>query len=195
MTGDKRGAGTDSNVFLILVNSDGQRSKIQRLSHSFQDDHERGASAVFHKSSSDIGIKPPFSAIEMYIDECCTISLGNRLNGIFFGGPRNVSTNWFVDLISVKYLDEPPWIFPIHRWVHQGVIYQFYLYDCVLPQNDPRKFFRSEELKKKKETYVLSQKIHNGPVQVMEETVTHNNIKIKLNTRRMLACSKMGCCY
>lgn len=46
-TGDRKRAGTDANVWLILYDEKGQSTDTIKLGHAFKNDHERGATCTF----------------------------------------------------------------------------------------------------------------------------------------------------
>lgn len=52
-TGDRKRAGTDANVWLILYDEKGQSTDTIKLGHSFKNDHERGSTCTYQASSGN----------------------------------------------------------------------------------------------------------------------------------------------
>lgn len=52
-TGDRKGAGTDANVWIILHDEKGQSTDTIKLGHTFRNDNERGATCKFPACSGN----------------------------------------------------------------------------------------------------------------------------------------------
>lgn len=50
-TGDRKRAGTDANVRMILYDEKGQSTETIKLGHAFKNDHERGSTCTYAASS------------------------------------------------------------------------------------------------------------------------------------------------
>ncbi|XP_056021366.1 polyunsaturated fatty acid 5-lipoxygenase-like [Ostrea edulis] len=146
-TGDKKGAGTDANVHIILLDGSGKQTKPAVLNNRFKDDFERGKIDVFtFLDQTDI---PEVTDIQLRRDEA----------GLF--------SDWFVEKVEVTNQNSRKTsVFPILRWVPSGVDIYFRQYDTFLPQSDPRPDQRNLELEEKRKFYEYEEKTPGLPVQV-----------------------------
>ncbi|KAL7632664.1 UNVERIFIED_CONTAM: hypothetical protein RMT77_017045 [Armadillidium vulgare] len=194
VTGDKRGSGTDANVFIIVHDAYNQKSKKLEPKHTFNDDHERGTTTHFDFDVT-AGVEPPFLMIEVWRDDWGTFQFPfASFRKFFSGGKDKEMADWFLDRVEIRIKDEhrehfkklredvsentiqttgnsfdpnqDVWVFPVHRWISENLHYFIPLYDSILPQYDHRKEFREEELKHKKENYVLNENETGGLIQV-----------------------------
>lgn len=146
ITGDRKGAGTDANVWMRLHDDAGHKSNIITLNHTFKNDHERGETSSF-------SVKPilnfgAVSKVEVWRD-----SFG-------FGHA------WFLDRIEIQELFSGElYVFPFHRWVPADQHLFLSLYDCVLPHADAHQNQRREELQRKRKKYRYKTWIPDGPSQ------------------------------
>lgn len=146
VTGDRRGAGTDANVWIRLHDVKGRKSPIISLNHTFKNDHERGETSSF-------SVKPILNFATLAKVELWRDSFG-------FGDA------WFVDRIEVQDLFScEQYVFPFHRWLPPNVHFFVSLYDCVLPHADENQEQRREELQRKRRTYRYKAWIPDGPSQ------------------------------
>lgn len=159
VTGDRKGAGTDANVWLRLHDANGRKSSVITLNHTFKNDHERGETSSF-------SVKPilnfgPVSKVEIWRD-----SFG-------FGHA------WFVDRIEVQELFSGElYQFPFHRWVPADLHFFVSLYDCVLPHADAHQNQRRQELQRKRRIYRYKTWIPDGPTQVLPvRACRHANLR------------------
>lgn len=98
-TGDKKGAGTNSDVFIAFYNADGDRSRDIKLDVSWRDDFEAGNIDSF--PIEDVVNFGEVKKIEIW-----------RSDGI---------DDWFVERIEVENVaTKNRVIFPVHRWVKAG---------------------------------------------------------------------------
>ncbi|XP_014670639.1 PREDICTED: arachidonate 5-lipoxygenase-like, partial [Priapulus caudatus] len=133
-TGDKRGAGTDANVYVRLYDSDGRQSADITLDVPFRDDLERGNMDVF-PCPKLAGFKD-IAKIELWRDE------------------KGIWDNWYVDYVMVQHVaTKRSFYFPIHRWIRAYQHYVFKEFDSSLPQHDDEQKFRKQELLEKRQTY------------------------------------------
>jgi len=96
VTGVERGAGTDSNVYIALVGTDGKLDKI-RLDND-KNNFERGRIDVFHH-------------------EC--LDLGNLKQAIIGHDARGVGAAWFLDKIFIVHeMTNQLWMFPCMKWLN-----------------------------------------------------------------------------
>ena len=149
-TGDVKGAGTDANVYCVLVNEDGIRSRDLNLDCRWKNDFEKGSIDHF---KVHCGLQPgPVKRIEVWRDD------------------SGLSDDWYVEWVKVKKVNSPsdqePDIFPCHRWVKAERKLILTRYDCVLPQLDENVEQRKLELDDKREIYRLSRKAPGIPKQV-----------------------------
>jgi len=146
-TGDRKYAGTDANVRVILHGDNGRCTDKMKLSNMFKDDFEQGKLDTFV-------VKKQFKLRNIQKLELWRDNFG-------------LGSDWFVDFISVRRKDqETEYVFPIFRWVPSKLHMYFRVHDTMLPQNDPEAAQRWEELKGKRERYIVGQKIPGGPAQV-----------------------------
>lgn len=146
-TGDRKFAGTDANVKVILHGDGGRKTDKMRLHNVFKDDFEQGRLDNFL-------VKKQFKLRKIEKLEIWRDNFG-------FG------SRWYVDYVKVKRKDQSTeFVFPIFRWIPAKVHLVFRVNDTMLPQQDPEAQQRWGELKKKREDYIISQKIEGGPAQV-----------------------------
>ncbi len=126
---------------MTLVKSDGDRSKEVKVGCRWRDDFEKGSED--HFDIENPGIREDVGLVVIRLDE----------------GP--LVQNWFVETIKIKYQDLPEdrsSIFPIHRWIKDGERLMVIKNDSTLPQEDPYKEQRLDELARKKQIYQLEKK-------------------------------------
>ncbi|VDI58658.1 Hypothetical predicted protein [Mytilus galloprovincialis] len=147
-TGDKKGAGTDANVYIILHGKGPQTSKYN-LDTFFKNDFEQG-SIDDYTVDSDVNI-PEVQRIELWRDNY----------GLF--------SNWYLDWIEVTNVESGiTSIFPAMKWIKADHHYIFNHIDTCLPQDDPFKQKRMLELQTIKKDYQLQVKIPGLPAQVKD---------------------------
>ncbi|XP_071803307.1 allene oxide synthase-lipoxygenase protein-like [Asterias amurensis] len=140
-TGDHKGSGSDADVFMILIKSNGKRSKQVKVGCRWKDDFEKGS--VDHFDIENPEITEEVDKIEIRL------------------GEGSLKQDWFVETIRIKYQDLPEdrsSIFPIHRWIKEGEELMVVKNDSTLPQEDPHKKQRLDELARKKDIYQLEKK-------------------------------------
>ncbi|KAG0693158.1 hypothetical protein GWK47_027623 [Chionoecetes opilio] len=191
VTGDKRGAGTDANVYVILHDAYGRSSPPLSLNKVFRNDNERGSTTSVDVKE-DCGIAGPLVKVEVWRDNFADLSIfGNTIEFLFSHRTKRGSSAWFLDRIEVEEIDVPQvqeqqqqhmeeelvtvhqgssggtlWVFPLQRWVEAHRHYDIHLHDCFLPQFDPNAEDRKKDLYAKRQDYTFDQKVEDGPVQV-----------------------------
>ena len=146
-TGDRKNAGTDANIKVILYGDGGKKTDKIRLHNTFKNDFERGHLDTF-TVKKQVKLRT-IEKIELWRD-----SFG-------FG------SDWYVDYITIRRKDRnEDFNFPIFRWIDAKKHYVFRLNDTLLPQEDPEVEQRRRELKTKTENYITCQKVPGGPTQV-----------------------------
>lgn len=158
-TGDRKGAGTDANVFIILEDVDGKRTPETKLDKLLHNDHERGQTCTYQIYTAQ-GFKE-IVRIELWRDD------------------HGFGADWYVDLIHVEHQKlNSSHSFPIQRWINANVKYQFAEHDCHLPHKDPHLEQRKRELTHKKKEYAYVITIPDGPAQIQnlpsDETFSDN---------------------
>ncbi|KAK8746647.1 hypothetical protein OTU49_017121 [Cherax quadricarinatus] len=149
VTGDRRGAGTDSKVFIIIYDAQGNHSPTLRL-HNRITTNCRGQTSTF-KRNTGIPNLCNVARIEFWLEK--------------FG----VGAGWFVDRICVSVLATgEAAVFPVMRWVKPPAHTVLTVNDCLLPQDTPDdlKPQRMTNLGNKKTTYRYIQNVPDGPVQI-----------------------------
>ncbi|XP_063413650.1 allene oxide synthase-lipoxygenase protein-like isoform X2 [Mytilus trossulus] len=147
-TGDKKGAGTDANVYIILHGKGIQTIKYT-LDTFFKNDFERG-NIDNYSVDFDVNI-PEVQRIELWRDAY----------GLF--------SNWYLDWIEVTNLaTNITTIFPAMKWIKENQRYFFNHIDTCLPQDDPFKEERMFELQNMQRDYQIQVKVPGLPAQVKE---------------------------
>lgn len=154
-TGDRLNSGTDALVTVKLADNQGKWSKEIKLSQFGKNNFERGHTDSFNVRKEDIDgfdvANPNITKLEIW-----------RNN---FG----INASWFVDVVTVEnLLTGQLFPFPLHRWIDKDLHYSFLLYDSILPQLDPHRQQRDNELKEKKQVYIYDEKKEGAPVQVKQ---------------------------
>ena len=147
-TGDRKNAGTDANVRIVLYDIEGRHTEELVLDNFFRNDFEVGSLDTF-----------PVKNLSGF---------GNRVAKIeFWRDDAGVASDWFVDRILVENKSTNDiFVFPVYRWIKSGWQYIIKKYDTSLPQFDEHKDQRSMELGDKRKLYVLEQKLPELPMQV-----------------------------
>uniref|UniRef100_A0A0P4W1A9 Lipoxygenase domain-containing protein n=1 Tax=Scylla olivacea TaxID=85551 RepID=A0A0P4W1A9_SCYOL len=150
VTGDRRGAGTDSKVFIILHDDQGRASSTLRLANRMITNC-RGQTCTFKRYSGLPDLRA-VTAIELWLEK--------------FG----VGAAWFVDRVVVTVVgSDNKAVFPVLRWVKPSPHHlTLTVNDCLLPQDTPEKLLaqRMHDIGHKKEVYRYTQNVKNGPVQI-----------------------------
>lgn len=187
VTGDRRGAGTDANVYVILHDLQGRASPPISLNKIFNNDNERGCTTSL-TLGPECGVAGPVARVEVWRDNFADLSIiGSALQYIFNRHTKRGSSAWFLDRVEVEEVKASPaaegqgeeprtvhrgsgggrlWVFPLQRWVAAHKHYVIHLHDCFLPQQDPHPETREEDLRLKRREYNYEQKVEDGPAQV-----------------------------
>ncbi|XP_013773436.1 allene oxide synthase-lipoxygenase protein-like [Limulus polyphemus] len=146
VTGNRRGAGTDANVWLTIYDEHDQRTPVVKLNHLWKNDHERDSTSKY-----------PIPPIEGF----------GKVHKIeFWRDSFGVGHAWFVDRIEVHHVASGKvFYFPIHRWVDANVHYVVHEFDCTLPNEDYCKEQRLSELSRIKKDYQIKVHVPGGPAQ------------------------------
>lgn len=146
-TGDRKGAGTDANVWLVLHDEHGNASKETKLNSTFHNDHERGQMSSYGIMNAN--------------------HLGRIAKVEFWRDSFGIGDSWYLDIIQVENRKTGELHhFPVHRWIQPDLKYLFPEYDACLPQFDIHREQRDEELKAKRPQYQYILNIEDGPCQV-----------------------------
>ncbi|KAL4229826.1 Arachidonate 5-lipoxygenase [Mactra antiquata] len=145
-TGDRKRAGTDANIRIIL-HGKGVKTDKMRLHNVLKNDFECGQIDEF-VLEDQVDLET-VEKIELWRDN---FGLGSR---------------WYCDYIIVqKRCTRKEFTFPIYRWVKADVHHIFRLHDTMLPMQDPMAEQRWKELQKKKKKYQVHMNIPGGPAQI-----------------------------
>lgn len=131
VTGNRKGAGTDASVSLIIKGSNGETNPLS-MDKWFHNDFEAGQKDDYYITAKDVG-------------ELLMITLKN--DG---GGYRS---DWFVDRVTIK-TKNVTYVFPCNRWVESEVT--FFEGKAKLPtdeQHPELKSRREAELKERRALY------------------------------------------
>ncbi|KAK6172842.1 hypothetical protein SNE40_016420 [Patella caerulea] len=156
-TGDKKNAGTDANVAIILHDEAGNFTEKIVLDRFLRNDFERGHHDMFKVSRSKLGsLVGKVVKIELWRDDA------------------GLASDWFVDRIVVEHIStKHQSVFPMLRWIKAGFHYKIKHFDTSLPQCDEHPEQREMELKDKKKLYQFAQKAPGMPIQVRLWLFTH----------------------
>ncbi|XP_066275472.1 polyunsaturated fatty acid lipoxygenase ALOX15B-like [Branchiostoma lanceolatum] len=134
-TGNYRGGGTDGNIFIALIDSEGRKSRDIHLNLPW-DDFERGTDLEL--TADDITVRPPLRDLEVWRDDSY---------------PHD---NWFCQSFSVKLHSDRngrTYDFPVDRWIKAGERVWVPPGGAVLPQYDRHAVSRERELQDMKKRY------------------------------------------
>ena len=148
-TGDVKGAGTDSNVYIILISESGIQSRAIHLDCKWRDDFEKGNVDSFKVG----GIS----------------QLGSIGKIVLWRDSSGLNDDWFVQWVKVKNLHalhENLDCFPMNRWIFHDRRIVITKYDSILPQFDENQEQRALEILEKRRTYGLTRKKPGIPKQI-----------------------------
>uniref|UniRef100_A0A0L8H317 Lipoxygenase domain-containing protein n=1 Tax=Octopus bimaculoides TaxID=37653 RepID=A0A0L8H317_OCTBM len=138
-TGDQKGAATDASVYVILYDTSDNSSEKILVDNFWKNDFKIGALDTF-----DIQLPESFTEvkkIELWTEKP-TVEL--------------TSSTWFIQTLElVRGFTRKSVTFPVFRWIRPSIHYTLYPWDTFLPQNDPDKEQRENEIKYKREIYKL----------------------------------------
>ncbi|EDV27172.1 uncharacterized protein TRIADDRAFT_50085 [Trichoplax adhaerens] len=167
-TGDRKGAGTDANIYIALIDKEGKKSRKIFLDCKWRNDFEQGRTDKFPVSNV-----PDLGEIEF-------IELSRDTKG--FGD------SWFCDRVWIipnqPGVEPTPIYFPVNRWVKADGLLKIQKWDCCLPQNDVASETRKQEILEKRMYYTLDQKSPGIPVQ-WDIVRTKGILLIKSKMRRL----------
>ena len=118
-TRDFSGSGTDSNVYIALLDAKGVRTADLLLDNIFKDDFEIGKEDVFTFT------------IEEELDDVISVEL--------WRDAASEKDKWFCEYIHVKDRgrdDKPVFPFPCHKWIDGSKVYELVVFNYSLPQLD-----------------------------------------------------------
>ena len=148
-TGDRKNAGTNANVSIILHDDQGNSSDKITLHNILRNDFEKGRIDKFPVSKSNLCTLAKLSKIEFWRDD---VGLGS---------------DWYVERIMIeKKASNNIFVFPILRWIKPNFRYVIKHLDTSLPQDDDNLERRNLELEHKKAVYELEEKLPGLPAQV-----------------------------
>ncbi|XP_076468009.1 allene oxide synthase-lipoxygenase protein-like [Babylonia areolata] len=151
-TGDRKYAGTDANVHIVLHDDAGNRSDEIRLDNFLHDDFERGQEDRFEVGDRQV------SSLEKH----------GRVDQVeFWRDDAGLGSGWFVEKITVENRrTNRLYVFPVFRWIRPFDHYFIRHLDTSLPQDDPHAQQREKELEEKRGTYTYTQKAPGLPAQI-----------------------------
>lgn len=165
-TGDKKNAGTDANVKIKLHGPNGSNTDGLTLDNFFRNDFESGQLDVF--PIKEIKVKD-FGSVVSKVE--------------FWRDNAGIGADWFVDKIVVENnKTNESFTFPVFRWIKPDYHYIIEHLDTSLPQFDPHKDQRLEELEDKRLVYQNTQKVPGGPAQVNDSVYSifvFNAVKLR----------------
>ncbi|OWF44208.1 allene oxide synthase-lipoxygenase protein-like isoform X2 [Mizuhopecten yessoensis] len=148
-TGDRKGAGTDANVTIILYDQNGGKSKEYPLDNWFRNDFESGCTDTF--SIKNLKQFDSVSKVEFWRDS------------------SGLGAAWYVDRVMLENKsNKRMFVFPVYRWIKPGYHYVIKHLDTSLPQFDDDKDQRTMELADKQELYAIGFKGRGMPAQVKQ---------------------------
>lgn len=140
-TGDKKGAGTNANIKIALVNHEGSVSKEFPLNVFWRNDFNAG-------SLDDFKIKN----VEGF-EQIKAVKISRDAMGLM--------DDWYLEWLSVRNAGNGQvYLFPVNRWIVAKKVINITEYDTLLPQLDPNFDYRREELNLKKQQYQTKVRIN-----------------------------------
>ena len=153
------GAGTNANVFIILISESGIHSRAIKLDCHWRNDFEKGNIDKFKVGGiSNLGA---IGKISLWRDS------------------SSLHDGWFVEWVKVRNVHscgEESDSFPINRWVRRNRSMVITKYDCMLPQFDDYQEQRTLEIVEKRKSYVLIRKSPGMPKQVTQNLKLIKNL-------------------
>ncbi|CAL1538145.1 unnamed protein product [Lymnaea stagnalis] len=155
-TGDRKQAGTDANIHLIVHGEHGQTTEPVQLDNLFRNDLERGSVDTFSIPNA----------------KARSLDRTGRITKIeFWQDGSGLGSGWYVDKIVVdNKVTNDAYVFPVFRWIKADYRYKIAHLDTSLPQDDQHADQRKMELEEKRKLYEFDQKFPpqfpGGPVQV-----------------------------
>ncbi|XP_071957979.1 polyunsaturated fatty acid 5-lipoxygenase-like [Antedon mediterranea] len=137
---DQKFAGTDDDILLTLINSNGKKSKAFNLDVQYRDDFEEGQRNTFELTEFH-----DFGSIEKI-----EITLKRTVIGAICGRKDYWGLEWI--LIADK-VERKIYEFPVNRWMVSGETKRWARYDTCLPQHDTEIDQRKRELVLMRDTY------------------------------------------
>jgi len=131
-TDSRFGAGTDGEISIVLVGSNGESEK-HMLDKRFHNDFEAGSEEVYELQSRDLG----------------------ELLLLRFTNSNGLTGDWLLDSVQVTAGDRS-WYFPYFRWILSNSTAEILEGTARLPhqaRNEREASARSEQLKKRREMY------------------------------------------
>ncbi|XP_066942820.1 polyunsaturated fatty acid lipoxygenase ALOX15B-like isoform X2 [Macrobrachium rosenbergii] len=102
ITGDRRGAGTDANVYVVLHDIYGNTTEAISSNKIFKNDNERGTTTTVDLKE-DCGVQGPIVKVEVWRDNFADITiLGKIAEKIRGQKTKRGSAAWFLDRIEVE---------------------------------------------------------------------------------------------
>ena len=169
VTGNRKGAGTDANIYMQMFDDQGNESKEFKLDNLFKDDFEKAKANVF---------KGPVLETFGRVDEI-------ELWRDSFGS----GDSWYCEIIIIKdSRNNKTYLFPIERWVKADVHYIIQLYNTLPSQLDKTPQMRMDDMNEMKQMYQLHEKYPGFPPVVSMHSFSHNPTAYhaKIATSKML---------
>ena len=196
-TGDVKGAGTDSNVYTVIVDEDSDKSRNVLLDCNWRNDFEQGNIDTFKirnvpnlgRVKSILLWRDSSGVNDDWFVEYIKVrqyTVGKSDHSTDQNGNVNAnSTEQFKDIDgnqmkernqstgSLRQKVEYEFPFPINRWIEPNRTYTFTIYDSLLPQDDKNPDQRLKELEEKRERYGLKGDCDEAPKQVCKFNFPH----------------------
>ncbi|XP_046544436.1 allene oxide synthase-lipoxygenase protein-like isoform X1 [Haliotis rubra] len=149
-TGDKKNAGTDANVTIILHDDNGHCTGEVKLDNFLRDDFEKGRLDTFPIPKSKLD------------------RLGKVIKVEFWRDNAGIASAWYVERIMVENkVTNDMFVFPVFRWIKADYHYVIKHLDTSLPQFDDQAGQRKMELESKKKDYNYVQRAPGMPAQIL----------------------------
>ncbi|KAJ8314081.1 hypothetical protein KUTeg_008642 [Tegillarca granosa] len=164
-TGDKKYAGTDAYVRIVLHDESEKKTDPIILDNFFRNDFERGQEDIFQLRK--LPYFPNFSKLELWRDN------------------SGFGASWYVDTIKLQCEKSGKiYVFPIYRWIKADYHYMFSHLNTSLPQDDKFQEQRRMEMDEKRKIYEVEQKVPGLPLQVTLSGITTAVLEPKLSYLR-----------
>lgn len=149
-TGDRKGSGTNANVWFVAKDEQGNASDEIKLNQFFEPNFDRGKKDVFQLAKSKFAtLTSPVDRIEIWRDY------------------TGLTSTWFLESVILEDPDyNVLYTFPVFRWIRPSYRYVIHQYDTSLPQDDVSSEQREVELEETRRAYKLSTADTTLPIQV-----------------------------
>ncbi|XP_022650142.1 allene oxide synthase-lipoxygenase protein-like isoform X2 [Varroa destructor] len=160
-TGDRKGAGTDANIYAFIEDVNGNRNAETKLDNWLRNDHERNSTGFYTVPSE------PKRNRDDKCEQSEQTALGKPAFLVLWRDRSGFADDWFVERVELRTRGSKQVLatWPLHRWIKADKKYRFAVNDCLLPQKDTSISQRLEELRERRGLFEMSQNFEGAPPQ------------------------------